>query len=561
MDTLKSIITLMKPNCFMSTIDLKDAYYSVPINEEHQKYLKFCWKGNYFKFVCFPNGLSFCPRKFTKLLKPAHAYLRLLGHVLAGYIDDNYIQGDSYEDAVTGVLDTVQLFSDLGFFIHPKKSSLIPSQKIEHLGFVLNSVDMTVRLTDSKTANIKATVTRILKANYPSIRNVASLIGLLVSSFPAVMFGPLFYRNLERDKSLALKLQNYNYDGNIVISEASKSELQWWIDNLDTSFGVISHGQPNLFINSDASKTGWGGVCSNVTCGGHWTPLESENHINYLELKAAFFVLKAFVNEIRDKHVRIQIDNTSAVSIINHMGTSHSDKCNSIAHDIWKFCIHNNTWLSASYIPGIENVIADKESRCIETNTEWMINPSLLKKAFDKLNVYPNIDMFASRINKQFHDYIAYRPDPEAYAIDAFSVKWDYLNGYYFPPFSLLSRVLQKLEEEHASAVVVLPKWPTQVWFSKAMRLLINHPVLLTHDSKLLTLPSHPYKIHPLHKKLDLLVCHLSGKISKREEFQKKLWQLSYTHGGSALKNSTDLTLKNGNCSVIPQGLIQFQPL
>lgn len=41
MDTLQSVISLMTPNCFMASIDLKDAYYSVPIAVAHQKYLKF----------------------------------------------------------------------------------------------------------------------------------------------------------------------------------------------------------------------------------------------------------------------------------------------------------------------------------------------------------------------------------------------------------------------------------------------------------------------------------------------------------------------------------------
>ena len=34
----------MTPGCFMTSIDLKDAYYSVPMALEHQKYLKFVWR-------------------------------------------------------------------------------------------------------------------------------------------------------------------------------------------------------------------------------------------------------------------------------------------------------------------------------------------------------------------------------------------------------------------------------------------------------------------------------------------------------------------------------------
>ncbi|CAB3986867.1 Hypothetical predicted protein [Paramuricea clavata] len=44
MDTLETAIRLMTPCCFMTSIDLKDAYYSVPIAAEHQKYLKFLWR-------------------------------------------------------------------------------------------------------------------------------------------------------------------------------------------------------------------------------------------------------------------------------------------------------------------------------------------------------------------------------------------------------------------------------------------------------------------------------------------------------------------------------------
>lgn len=55
-DTLWTVIRMMKPNCYMASIDIKDAYYSVPIAATNQKYLKFEWKGNLYKFTCFPNG-------------------------------------------------------------------------------------------------------------------------------------------------------------------------------------------------------------------------------------------------------------------------------------------------------------------------------------------------------------------------------------------------------------------------------------------------------------------------------------------------------------------------
>ena len=67
MDTLHSILKLVKKDCWMASVDLKHAYYSCSIAEEHHKYLNFFWDNQYYKFVCFPNGLACCLQKFTKL--------------------------------------------------------------------------------------------------------------------------------------------------------------------------------------------------------------------------------------------------------------------------------------------------------------------------------------------------------------------------------------------------------------------------------------------------------------------------------------------------------------
>ena len=69
----------------MASVDIKDAYYSVPIAAEDQKFLKFMFEGQLYQFTCLPNGLFPGPRKFTKLLKPPLATLREAGHILGAY--------------------------------------------------------------------------------------------------------------------------------------------------------------------------------------------------------------------------------------------------------------------------------------------------------------------------------------------------------------------------------------------------------------------------------------------------------------------------------------------
>ena len=76
MDTLQLATRLMTQNCYMALVDLRDAYYSVPIHNNDQKYLKFCWKGRFFQFNCLPNGLACALRLFTKILKPVYTMPR-----------------------------------------------------------------------------------------------------------------------------------------------------------------------------------------------------------------------------------------------------------------------------------------------------------------------------------------------------------------------------------------------------------------------------------------------------------------------------------------------------
>ena len=136
MDTLWSAVRLMTPQCYMTSLDLKDAYYSVPIAGEHRKYLRFYWKGQLFQYTCLPNGLSSAPRYFTKILKPVYSTLRRRGHdyLNVGYIDDSYLQGSNESECVLNVADTRALFTDVGFVISEEKSVTTPTQLIVFLG-------------------------------------------------------------------------------------------------------------------------------------------------------------------------------------------------------------------------------------------------------------------------------------------------------------------------------------------------------------------------------------------------------------------------------------------
>ena len=200
MELLKHVVSMVRPNCFMVSVDFKDAFYSAPIYQDHQKFVKFVWKGNVYPFTCFPNGLGFAPRLFTKLLKPAYSTLRKHGFQSVGYIDDSYLQGLTKRECSNNVTATTTLFDNLGLCNNLEKSILEPSHVLEFLGFILNSEAMTITLTPVKAANIKQDCKNLLRKNHPPIRKVAAVIGKLVASCPGIHMGSLFFRQLENER-------------------------------------------------------------------------------------------------------------------------------------------------------------------------------------------------------------------------------------------------------------------------------------------------------------------------------------------------------------------------
>ena len=110
----------------------------------------------------------------------------------------------------------------------------------------------------------------------------------------------------------------------------------------------------------------------------------------------SFLGLKTFAKCCTNKHIWLLIHNMSAVSIINNMGTSHSEDCHSLKVQIWECCIPRGIWISAAHIPGRDNCVADRELRQNDRTSEWMFNKEMLQRALDELDFSPDIDLFAS---------------------------------------------------------------------------------------------------------------------------------------------------------------------
>ena len=153
---------------------------------------------------------------------------------------------------------------------------------------------------------------------------------------------------------------------------------------------------------------------------------------------------------------------------------------------------------------------ADEESRKYESRTEWMINKFVFQDITKGLGFKPAIDLFASRINNQLPRFASFRPDPGAEIIDAFTVSWDNLEFYAFPPFICIAQVLQKIRADEATGILVVPDWPNQTWYNTYLDMVI-YEMLLPPRVDMLHLPSDHSQYHPLHRTLSLRAGLVSG--------------------------------------------------
>jgi len=154
MEALYLLKHLVQTENWTIKIDLKDAYFTVPVSKQHQPLLRFMYGGLRYQLSCLPFGLGPAPRLFTKLLKPVVTLLRRLGLRLIIYLDDIIVFNQSQEGIAGDRDSTLWLLQHLGFVINWKKSVLHSAHCMEYLDFVINSIEMKLFLPLEKMSQL-----------------------------------------------------------------------------------------------------------------------------------------------------------------------------------------------------------------------------------------------------------------------------------------------------------------------------------------------------------------------------------------------------------------------
>ena len=284
MEGLPDLKVLLEPNDFMITIDLSDAYMTLPIEEESRNYLCFQFQDQMFQFCVLPFGLNDAPRAFTKTLKPPVGTLRSLGFKLVVYLDDIILAASTRDLCIYQGQILIKTLENLGFVINMEKSNLVPSQVVLFLGFVVDSKKMSFSLPDSKIQSIRLSAQTLLNQPKVSLRKLSQFIGMCNASRTAVLEAPLHYRSIQNQLTSTLRSQpitQQNYDVKICLNSHSREDLTWWVKNLKTNCSRPIHPPPvDLSIMSDASDLAWGAHLESVRIQGFWRSYQFSWHIN-----------------------------------------------------------------------------------------------------------------------------------------------------------------------------------------------------------------------------------------------------------------------------------------
>ena len=295
MEGMGTLRELLRVNDWMVKIDLKDAYFTIPIHPMHQHFLWFVVNQQHYQFACLPFRLSCAPWVFIKVMKPISIFLRGMEVRTIVYIDDIA----TTDGGITRAGTLIYLLTGLGLVINIPKSVTTPTQQIKYLGLLVDSTTLHLSLPGEKLHHIRLEIDQItLKSSQITARQLAQIIGKLHAASQAFLPAPLFYRSLQGDLQRALNSSNQNYNTLLSLSQSAQEELAWWQEKLTCWNGkALLHRPETVTIKSDASLQGWGSVYNDSRTGGPWSHSEQEMHINCLELLAATLAVKTFMKD------------------------------------------------------------------------------------------------------------------------------------------------------------------------------------------------------------------------------------------------------------------------
>ena len=197
METAENIRDSLQEDKWVTSLDLTDAYFHIPIHPHFQQYLRFNVGDRSYQFIALPFGITTAPLEFTMVAKEVKLMALAQGIRIHQYIDDWLMRAKTKQECQENTHRLIHLVQSLGWIINFEKSDLIPTQKIDFLGYKFELRVMLVYPTQKKIDRLLEKTVSMLKATETSPRELMSLIGSMASMEKTVSLGRLHMRPLQ----------------------------------------------------------------------------------------------------------------------------------------------------------------------------------------------------------------------------------------------------------------------------------------------------------------------------------------------------------------------------
>lgn len=404
----------LQDNDYMTRIDIAQAYFHVPIAENHQQLLRLVYNRELLQMTSLPFGLSSALHTFAAITNWVAEILCSRGMKIVVYLDDFLLASQNRDRLDSQTKEAVSLLESLGWHVNHTKCVTTLSQEIEFLGVIWNTCRNRIILPEKKVQRITKLVTDIRSRNRATLKQVQCLLDLLNFANFVVQRGRLHCRYLQR---FCTTFSQRRLRESRSIPRAVDTELQWWC-KATTSTSDLHKRESTHFLTTDAADTGWGAQL-NGFLSGNWPTEQKKWHSNRKEMYAVYASINQEAQTLRKAHILLQTDNRTLVAYIQKEGGTKSLDLLNFTFQLLRLVDSLQIELSAAYLPGRYNGIADRLSRK-KTLPKWHL-PKATNQIFKRWGV-PDIDLFASAESAVVERYVSRDSrDRCAYFIDAFS--------------------------------------------------------------------------------------------------------------------------------------------
>ena len=476
METPASIRHALQVGEMTLQLDLKDAYFHVPIRKAYRKYMRFTANGIVYQYRALPFGLSIAPRIFTKILVPILTLLRKALIRVHAYLDDWIMRLYNQVLSDRTAFLVVKLLRMLGWLINFPKSCLAPRDLFAFIGLEWDLRLGIIKPKLSKITQLKRDIRIAQPGTLIKARKLASIVGVIKWMAPYVPQGYMHLKKLQWKVKEYWSQKRHGWNATIRVTRSLQELLKWWARPANSFMGVpLKTPTPRKEIFTDASCHGYGAIMDDLTMAGEWTRKYKEKHINALELEAVRRALLTFAPRVVNSTVRVHTDNSTTVACLKRQGSLKSKTLNKLTAKIVLWTAQNNVTVIPTHIQGYRNVEADALSRKDLTHaSEW----SLSRKEFHRVVTWsklqpPWLDLMATDKNKQTDSFISPYPHVNAAAVDALNIPWCFTGTLWlYPPTGVIPKIVNKIRETQSLLLIlIIPDLPSKPWYPDLMEL------------------------------------------------------------------------------------------